>query len=81
MHSIDTLSGTMVATKMTILRLEWPDRGIKVVPLGSVFKLLNSAPCLEVVYLSPRAAVMLEHEFEVFKASYGYSFSICADGV
>ena len=78
--SIDTLSGTMVATKMTVLHLQWPEHAIKYVLLSSIFKLLHNAPCLEVVHLSPSAEVMLGHEFEEFKAKNNYSFSIYADG-
>jgi hypothetical protein len=81
LNSFDTLTGTMVATKMNMLHLEWSDHAIKEGPLSSVFKLLNNAPCLEVVYLPPRVEVMLGHAFEEFKVNHGYSFSICADGV
>ena len=80
LHSIDTLSGTMVATKMTILHLQWSEHTIKGVLLSSIFKLLHNAPCLEAVYLSPPTEVMLGHGLQEFKANHNYSFSICADG-
>jgi len=80
LHSIETLTGTMVAKKMTIIHLKWPEHAINGTLLNSIFKLLHDAPCLEVVYLSPRAEVMLGHEFEEFKANHNYSFSICTDG-
>lgn len=80
LHSIETLTGTMIATKMTILRLEWPEHAINKVPLNSIFRLLHNASCLEVVHLSPQADVLLGHEFEEFRANHNYSFSICADG-
>ena len=75
-HSIRTLSGTMVATKMAILHLQWPERAIKDVLLSSIFKLLHNAPCLEVVSFSPSSQAVLH---QVIKANHNYSFSICAD--
>ncbi len=80
LHSIETLTGTMVAKKMTIIHLKWPEHAINGALLNSIYKLLHDAPCLEVVYLSPQVEVMLGHEFEEFKANHNYSFSICTDG-
>ena len=79
LHSIETLTGTMVAKKMTILHTKWPKHAINRVLLNSIFKLLHDAPCLEVVYLLLQAEVTLCHGFEEFKANHNYSFSICTD--
>jgi hypothetical protein len=79
LDSVETMSGTEIATKMATLRLEWSDDVTDRISVSSVFELLKNAPCLRAVYLSPLVEAMMGCGFEELKSKHGCSFSVCTD--
>jgi hypothetical protein len=79
LDSVETMTGTEIATKMVTLRLEWSDDVTDRISVSSVFELLKNAPCLRAVYLSPLVGAMMGCGFEELKSKHGYPFSVCTD--
>jgi hypothetical protein len=77
--SVQTMSGTEIATKMVTLRLEWSDDLTDRISVSSVFELLKNAPCLRAVYLSPLVEAMMGCGFEELHSKHKWSFSVCTD--
>jgi hypothetical protein len=77
--SVETMSGTEIATKMATLHLEWSGDVIDRISVSSVFELLKNAPCLRTVHLSPSTEFMMRCGFEELKPRHGWSFSVCTD--
>jgi hypothetical protein len=79
LDSVETMTGTEIATKMVTLRLEWSDDVTDRISVSNVFELLKNAPCLRAVHLSPLVGAMMGCGFEELSSKHEWSFSVCTD--